>query len=309
MRTLDLTTLRSFAAVAETGGVTRAARMLNLTQSAVSMQLKRLEEMLGLQLLERAGRGVALTQAGEQLLGYAQRMVALNDEIYARLTDDAFEGELVLGVPKDIVYPAVPRILRRFHAEFPRMRVHLRASNTVTLREDHRRGDTDMILTTEEQAGPGGEVLAEAPLRWFGAPGGVAFRKRPLPLAQARPCVFRPTVLRRLKEEGLDWESAVETDSDRGVEATVSADLGVTALLEGHAPPQLEALDPGLLPDLGRIRINLYTGGPASAPAEALARMIRQAYAALGTGPDGGVPESALAATPMPAAEMAGGSA
>lgn len=92
MRNLDLTTLRSFAAVADNGGVTSAARMLNLTQSAVSMQIKRLEDLLGLTLLERAGRGVALTASGEQLLGYARRMIALNDEVYALLTHDALEG-------------------------------------------------------------------------------------------------------------------------------------------------------------------------------------------------------------------------
>ncbi len=301
MRNLDLATLRSFAAVAETGGVTRAARVLNLTQSAVSMQLKRLEETLEVSLLERAGRGVALTPAGEQLLGYAQRMVALNDEIYGRLTHDAYEGELVLGVPKDIVYPAVPRVLRRFHAEFPRMRVQLRASNTLKLRAEYESGEVDVILTTEEAAGPGGEQLTEAPLRWFGAPGGSAMRKTPLPLAQAKPCIFRPTVLRRLQEEGIDWEMAVETDSDRGVEATVSADLGVTALLEGHAPPQLEMIEPGHLPDLGRIRINLYAAHAKTAPALALVAMIRQAYAAQAVEPlaavasVAGVPDAALA--------------
>ena len=86
MRNLDLTPLRSFVAVADAGGVTRAAGFLNLTQSAVSMQLKRLEDGLGLALPDRSGRGVALTPAGEQLLKYARRMVDLNDEIYARLT-------------------------------------------------------------------------------------------------------------------------------------------------------------------------------------------------------------------------------
>ena len=92
MRNLDLTALRSFVAVAEEGGVTKAAGFLNLTQSAVSMQLKRLEELLGLELLDRSGRTIALTASGEQLLAYARRMIALNDEVIGRLTDQAFEG-------------------------------------------------------------------------------------------------------------------------------------------------------------------------------------------------------------------------
>ena len=91
MRNLDVTTLRSFVAVAESGGVTRAAGFLHLTQSAVSMQLKRLEELLGLELLDRSGRTIALTASGEQLLVYARRMVALIDEVITRLTDQDYE--------------------------------------------------------------------------------------------------------------------------------------------------------------------------------------------------------------------------
>ena len=109
MRNLDITTLRSFVAVADSGGVTRAAGFLHLTQSAVSMQLKRLEELLGLELLDRSGRTIALTASGEQLLAYARRMVALNDEVIGRLTDQAFEGEVLLGFgPVDAVLNLSP---------------------------------------------------------------------------------------------------------------------------------------------------------------------------------------------------------
>jgi DNA-binding transcriptional LysR family regulator len=133
-RQLDLNALRSFVAVAETGGVTRAAGFLNLTQSAVSMQLKRLEESLGITLLDRSARSVSLTAPGEQLLGYARRLLDLNDEVMARLTDQAFEGEIVLGVPHDIVYPAIPQVLNRFAADYPRMKVQLVSSYTRRLR-------------------------------------------------------------------------------------------------------------------------------------------------------------------------------
>ena len=112
MRNLDVTTLRSFVAVAEAGGVTRAAGFLHLTQSAVSMQLKRLEELLGLELLDRSGRTIALTASGEQLLVYARRMVALNDEVMTRLTDQAYDGQIALGVPHDIIYPVIPQVFK-----------------------------------------------------------------------------------------------------------------------------------------------------------------------------------------------------
>ncbi|MDX1781038.1 MAG: LysR family transcriptional regulator [Thalassovita sp.] len=279
MRNLDVTTLRSFVAVAELGGVTRAAGFLNLTQSAVSMQLKRLEELLGLSLLDRSGRGVSLTASGEQLLSYARKMVELNDEAYARLTHKEYAGEIQLGVPHDIVYPVIPRVLQRFAAEMPRMRVQLHASNTRKLKEEFARGELDVILTTERTCDEGGETLKEIPLRWVGAPGGQAWKQRPLRTAQARVCAFRSEVIDRLDAAGIGWTAVVDTDSDRTIEATVSADLAVSALLEGTAPPQLSEIEGSDLPDLGTYLVNMYTAGKRmSEPVQRLADMIRLGY-------------------------------
>lgn len=259
MRNLDITTLRSFVAVADSGGVTRAAGFLHLTQSAVSMQLKRLEEMLGLSLLDRSGRTIALTASGEQLLVYARRMTALNDEVISRLTDHAFEGEIKLGVPHDVVYPAVPQVLKQFHAAFPRVKVHLEASYTRTLKDQFAKGDCDVIVTTETGVDQGGEMLAVKPLVWVGAPGGNAWRQRPLQLAFCRYCVFRAHIIAELDAEGIPWEMSVDTESDRTIEAAVSADLAVHAMIAGTQPPYLEIIDHGgILPALPVQQINLY---------------------------------------------------
>ncbi len=281
MRNLDLTALRSFIAVADAGGVTRAAGFLNLTQSAVSMQIKRLEEMLGLEVLDRSARKVGLTAAGEQLLGYARRMLALNDEIFGRLTHDVYEGEIVLGVPHDIVYPAIPGVLQRMHAEYPRMKVNLLSSFTRVLKTQFARGDCDIILTTEDSVEPGGETLVELPLVWIGAPGGVAWKQRPLRLAYEHNCIFRTGVQAALDEAGVPWEMAVESDSTRAIEASVSADLAVHTVLSGSEGPYLERVaHGGALPDLGRHKINLYVADPAHSPVvEVLAGLIRRAYA------------------------------
>ena len=259
MRNLDITTLRSFVAVADSGGVTRAAGFLHLTQSAVSMQLKRLEEMLGLPLLDRTGRTIALTASGEQLLVYARRMIALNDEVITRLTDHAYEGEITLGVPHDVVYPAIPQVLKQFHAAFPRVKVQLEASYTRTLKEQFAKGERDVIVTTEIGVDQGGETLATKPLVWLGAPGGAAWRQRPVPLAFCRYCLFRPHIVAALDEAGIPWEMTVDTESDRTIEAAVSADLAVNAMIEGTQPPYLEVLDHGgALPALPVQQINLY---------------------------------------------------
>ena len=259
MRNLDITILRSFVAVADSGGVTRAAGFLHLTQSAVSMQLKRLEELLGLELLDRSGRTIALTASGEQLLVYARRMLALNDEVIERLTDQAYEGEIVLGVPHDIVYPAIPQVLKQFHAAFPRVKVHLVSSYTRGLKEQFGRGECDLILTTEMMLDGGAETLCRKPLLWVGAPGGAAWRQKPLKLAFGRLCTFRPRVIEALDEAGIPWDVIVETESDRTIEATVSADLAVHTMIEGTEPPHLERiLHGGILPELPMQQINLY---------------------------------------------------
>lgn len=280
-RNLDLTALRSFVTVAECGGVTRAAGLLNLTQSAVSMQLKRLEESIGLSLLDRTTRKIDLTAEGEQLLSYARRMLDLNDEVWRRLTAKEYEGEVVLGVPHDIVYPAIPGVLRQFAADHPRMKVQLRSSFTTNLKEQFEAGQADVILTTEDEVGPEAETLTTRPLVWIGAPGGQAWKQRPLRIAHEQRCIFRPGVIRRLDAAGVDWESAVDTQSSRTVEATVSADLAVHTMLSGSVPAHLEEIDHGgTLPDLRSFRINLYARTTPDNPAvEDLAALIRRAYA------------------------------
>jgi len=284
IRNLDLTALRSFVTVAETGGITRAAQQLNLTQSAVSMQLKRLEEMLGLPLLDRAGRGVALTAHGEQLLGYGRRILALNDEVITRMTQPGYEGEVRLGVPTDIVYPQMPRVLRRFDREFPRVKVHLVSSYTTKLREMLDRGEIDLILTTEDAPDPEGEALSVRRLLWVGAPEGTAWRQRPLRLAFERQCMFRPWAQRALDEAGIPWEMAVDTLATRTVEASVSADLAIHVMIEDAGSPYLAPVPHGgALPDLPQSHINMLRARNAiGVPVDALAGMLRQAYGGRG---------------------------
>lgn len=282
-RNLDMTALRSFVAVAETGGVTRAAGFMNLTQSAVSMQLKRLEEALGLQLLDRSSRQISLTASGEQLLGYAKRMLDLNDEIYARLTDQAFEGELVLGVPHDIVYPAIPQVLQRFNIDYPRVKVQLVSSYTIGLKSKFSRGECDMILTTEDSCDSGGETLTTLPLIWIGAPGGQIWKTRPLRLAYEHKCLFRVGVQKALDAAGIGWEMTVESDSTRTIEASVSADLAVHTMLDGMVPAHLETINhSGALPELTSKKINLYVSELGKGQViEDMAALLRQSYKCL----------------------------
>ena len=279
-RNLDLTALRAFVTVAECGGVTKAASMLHLTQSAVSMQLKRLEEALDQTLYSRVGRALVLTSQGEQLLGYGRRMISLNDEVWGLMTKQQFEGEIRFGVPHDIVYPHIPNVLQQMAADFPGVKVQLSSSYTANLKEQFAKGELDFILTTEAQVGEGGETLSQSNLVWVGAPGGSAWRQRPLRLAFEYACLFRAPVQAALDKADIRWEMGVESDSSRTVEASISADLAIHACLEGSEPHNMEVIKHGgELPELPALKINAYkTEGPASEMATILGDMIRKRY-------------------------------
>lgn len=285
-RNLDLNALRSFVTVAESGGVTVAAGRLHLTQSAVSMQLKRLEDSLGLNLMDRSARTIGLTPHGEQLLSYGRRLLALNDEVWSRLTDQAFEGEIMFGVPHDIVYPHVPNVLKQFAADYPRVKVQLYSSFTSRLKDMYRDGKIDLILTTEIRGGPDAERLAEARMAWFGAEDSQAARARPLRMAYESECLFRGIAQRALDVAGIPWEVGVETRSSRTVEASVSADLAVNACLKGTEPPYWKEVPKSAgLPELPAFEINMYADRSANGPlVEKLADVVRRAYGKLEEG-------------------------
>ena len=258
-RNLDMTALRSFIAIADTGGVTRAASKLHLTQSAVTMQIKRLEASLDQPLLERIGRGVQLTKQGEQLVSYGRRILSLNDEIWRRLTDDAFEGQVVLGVPQDIVYPHIPTILRSFATDFPRANVRLVTGATAVLKERFTAGDLDLILTTELAPSGNAELLREEELMWFGVTDGTAWRRRPLPIAYEKNCVFRAIAIAALDRANIAWDAPFGASDWRDYSAFVSADLAVTGILLGtHRANWSPVPEAAHLPELPRFGIYLY---------------------------------------------------
>ncbi len=282
-RNLDVGTMRSFTAVVDAGGVTRAASRLNLTQSAVSMQLKRLEQSLDTTLLDRAGRGVSLTNEGEQLLEYARKMIALNDEAVDRMIAPQFEGTVAFGIPSDLIYPHGPEILSRFDRDFPRVRVNFVSSYTTKLLDELNVGKLDVILTTEAEANPDAECLAVLPLVWCGAPGGKAWMRDPLSFASARHCNFRPVAQAALDEQGIAWRTSVDTETDLGATMASAADLSIMALLEGSYDDRLEPIaHNGKLPPLPNFSINLYIAENTANEdlGREFGRYVREAYAA-----------------------------
>jgi len=286
LRNLDISTLRTFITVVDMAGVTRAANKLHLTQSAVSMQLKRLEDLVGMSLLVRDASGMRATTEGEQLLSYARRLVELNDEALGRLLQRNDGGEVRFGVPNDIVEPHIPQILKQFVQTYPRASVRLFCKHTAKLQERFRAGKLDVIITTELDTGTGCRQLLERDLVWTGASHGRAWRQDPLPLAFTRICVFRKPAIAALDAAGISWVDAVDSGNnyDSGAVAC-AADLGIRADIRGFKARGMAEVDDteNRLPKLPTYFVNLYTaesvGGANDKVIQEFARLIEDAFA------------------------------
>ena len=280
---LDVSLLRAFVAVVDAGGMTAAGGVLNLTQAAVSQQIKRLEDVFGEELITRERRGMKLTSAGERLFGRAKRLLAVNDEIWAEMTTPVYEGEVRLGIPSDIITTYLPAFLKGFARRYPKVQVCLRSGSSAKLRSELVAGKVDVVLATELACDPEGENLITDRLVWVGAPGGAAARQRPLPVSiGCSDCAFRAPVREALQQAGIEWRSVSEVTNTTAQVATIAADIAVMAWMASTVPEGLEVLgrDSGL-PPLPPFTVNLYlpkAGG--SAIVQELARHIRQALAA-----------------------------
>lgn len=282
-RDLDITLLRAFVAIVETGSVTGAARLLNRTQAAVSLQLKRLEDLLEQQLFERVHKRLILASAGEQLLGKAQRLIAMNDDIWGEMTTPSFQGEVKLGVPVDLISTYIPQILRRFHSAWPRARVTLVCRNSVELLEDLDAGAVDITLTTDVTSDGHCETLRWDKLVWVGTPGGDAHLRDPLPISiGGKTCRFRPVALQALRDMGRSWQVILAVSNQDAVSATIASGSCIGISLRDCIPDMLEALprESGL-PELPDFAINLWLPKAETSPiADEVARHIRAEFAA-----------------------------
>ncbi len=281
-RNIDIALVRAFLAVIETGSVTRAAALLNLTQAAVSQQIKRLEELFGHILFERANRALTPTPAGERLVPQAERLLALNDEVWAFMNAPDYEGEVRVGAPWDIVQPNLPPVLKRFDRAWPRVRVMLVADVTLRLLEQLKRGELDLTLATERHVPDHAELLLRDHLVWAGAVGGEAHLRRPLPLSFGAPtCAFRATALAALSKARLDWRPVSEAPSNDAVKASLLADTAVAPMLRSSLSPGLQAIDAQAeLPQLPDFHINMHMRPTGATPiAEEFARFVRQEFA------------------------------
>ena len=229
---LDLDLLRSFVSVVEAGGFTRAGERVHRTQSTVSQQIKRLEDDLGQILLNRNGKDVTPTEAGERLLSYARRLLALAEEARDVVARKSPEGAVKLGIPEDFAAYRLAKLLAAFSRAHPNLRLDVRAYQSLDLRRDLDRGDIDLALL-KRSAGEGGAIAA-----WPEQVYWVTSRQHPidikspsLPLIGFPPgCLYRARAIHALESTGRAWHMSYTSSSLAGIQAAIAAGLGLGIL-------------------------------------------------------------------------------
>lgn len=273
---LDIDLIRTFVTIAENGSFTRAAERLFRTQSTISLQVKRLEEQVQRQLLERNPRHVKLTPEGETFLDYARRMLELNDEMVARVNEPHLAGVVKLGTPEDFATTHLPQVLASFARIHPDVALEVTCDLTLNLIERFRERLFDLVLVKREPSDGGGFRVWREPLVWVAADHDVVRRPGPLPLVVSpSPCVYRKRATEALDAAERGWRVAYTCGSLAGAQAAVRAKLGVTVLPKEMVPPGLAVIDGADgLPDLHDTEIALLTADTLSKPAERLADHI-----------------------------------
>lgn len=272
---LDIESLRALKAVAEAGGVTRAAGRLHLTQSAVSHKIKRLEDRIGRRLFRRGDGGLAPTEDGVQLLRYAERLLSLHDEAAALFGGRDLAGKLRLGITEDITGTRLTGILARFSRVYPKVALSARVEQSLTLRAWLDRGDLDLavIQVFADELLPGDRILWRDDLVWVQAPDFEPPNFEPsggrLPFVSFdRRCFYRRRALEALKERRQTLDVVLECPSFEGVRSAVRSGLGLAILNRRNMRPGL--IESGLeLPPLPPIAYVVRSAQPAPGPAAA----------------------------------------
>jgi DNA-binding transcriptional LysR family regulator len=283
---LNMDVLRTFVTGLELGSFSKAAQRLGRSQSAISTQLRRLEEQAGKPLFKKSGRGLALTSAGENLLSYAKRILELNDEAIDGLKDAEVEGWVRLGIPQDFAEGWLTGVLGQFARSHPKVRVEVRAEQNIAILDRLVQGELDLALTWGADDKVRAEPLVDLPMVWIGRPdwaGPKRLGSEPLPLiAFEPPCVFRSAGIAALDQAGLGWRFSFTSPSLAGLWAATEAGLGVTLRTTIALPRSLTVLKPvsSGLPALPKVQLTLCRkkrGG--AAVVNRLAEILRETIA------------------------------
>lgn len=281
---LDLDLLRTLVAIAETGNFSSAAAAVFRTPSAISMQVKKIEETLGRPIFVRDSRSVSLTADGEFLLEHARRMLALNREAVARFVEPDLQGVVGLGAPDDVAERFLPEMLRRFSETHPAVTVNVVVDGSARMLEMQRLGQLDMCLITCDagfQEGDRAEILFREQLVWGALAGGVAAEQDPLPISVwEEGCVWRKAGIDGLNAQGRRWRVAFQSAHISGQRAAILADLAIAPIaMSSLGGSVVAAPEKYGLPKLPTYALGLVLPDDPSPPVLAAADHLRASFA------------------------------
>jgi DNA-binding transcriptional LysR family regulator len=266
---LDIRMLRSLMSVVETGSITETARRLGRTQPAITLQLQRLEELIGKAIFIHEGRRLFLTAEGEMVLSYARSILGFHDELLSRLISPDIEGHVVLGTPDLYAAFMLPSILKIFRKAFPRVQLELNCSLSTPLVGCVKRGEVDIALVTRMNDFTGGQVVRQEQLIWMTGEQSTAHNEKPIPLALLPPGnIFRDHAIERLEASKLRWRIACVSHSVGGLQAAAFAGMAVTVLGRSALVRNMREIgaDEGL-PALPKVDLLLYKSQKATSKA------------------------------------------
>ncbi|MGQ8631021.1 LysR family transcriptional regulator [Agrobacterium sp. DKPNP3] len=277
----DIEALRMMIMGIELGSFARAAVQLGRSQSAVSMQLKRLEDQAGHPLFQRKGRGLAPTEAGETLLEYARRIVAMHDEAAAALGASVAPPTIRLGLPQDFFEDVMPATLTAFANNRPNSHVAVRAGRNYALEEEVKAGQLDVAIAFCEARRPAtGELLATMPIFWLAKDENIDVIRGPrgdLPLVlYEHPCLFRQAALRALEDARIKWRLSLTTPSLAGVWGALRFGLGMTVRTAYRVPPEVKKVVDGL-PSLPDLELRMFKQDHPTEAAQELSDILKTA--------------------------------
>jgi DNA-binding transcriptional LysR family regulator len=270
---LDIDVLRTLAVAMDLGGFAKAADRLGRSQSAVSLQMRKLEERVGRPLFRREGRGLALTDAGDVVLGYARQILELNDQAVAVARGLSLEGSVRFGVPQDFGDTWLPGVLARFTRVHSSVLLEARVDRTHKLVERAARGSLDLaLLWGSPPPLSDAVVVRKLPMAWIGRKDYVCAPREKIPLALFEsPCVFRQPGIDALEKAKQSWRLAFTSPSLSGLWAAAAAGLGITIRTALGLPSPLAVLDKSSgLPKLPHTVLSLYAKAD---PSPAVARL------------------------------------
>ncbi|MBN3786421.1 LysR substrate-binding domain-containing protein [Burkholderia sp. Ac-20353] len=254
--------LRTFVKAVDMGSFTRAGEVVGRTQSAISLQIQRLEKTLDAQLFVRGTHRVRLTEEGEALIEYARRMLALNDEAVSSLRKPQVAGAVRLGAPHEYEASLLQVILGKFAQSHPGVMLEVTCDLSKNLLERLAKSEFDLVMALHDDPhdSTGVRVRTE-PLVWVTGPDHGRHEQRPLPLVVAQqPCIYRNRALQTLNRLEVPWRIAYTSSSYSGITAAVRAGLGVTVLAGSTVPDGVRALEArDGLPEMGHLDVRLHS--------------------------------------------------